>query len=80
MIISCSSGYIYDETGFDRQKLDYIMQLKNIRRGRVKEYTEKYPDAVYTSVDPTIDYNPPEAELDAGGSGSEAADHHEKYS
>ncbi|WP_319759364.1 NADP-specific glutamate dehydrogenase [Maridesulfovibrio sp.] len=55
---SDSSGYIYDEKGVDRDKLDYIMQLKNVRRGRVKEYAEKYSEAVYTPVDPDLDYNP----------------------
>ena len=34
------------------------MQLKNVRRGRVKEYAEKYSEAVYTPVDPDLDYNP----------------------
>ncbi len=55
---SDSSGYIYDEEGIDREKLAYIMELKNVRRGRVKEYAEKYPNAVYTAVDANIDYNP----------------------
>jgi glutamate dehydrogenase (NADP+) len=56
--LSDSSGYIYDETGIDSQKLAYIKMLKNVRRGRMKEYAEKYPDAVYTPVDPALDYNP----------------------
>lgn len=34
------------------------MMLKNVRRGRVSEYAEKYPEAVYTPVDPDLDYNP----------------------
>ncbi|MDD2388327.1 MAG: NADP-specific glutamate dehydrogenase [Desulfobacterales bacterium] len=55
---SDSSGYIYDETGIDREKLAYIMMLKNIKRGRVKEYAGKYPSAVFTPVDPALDYNP----------------------
>jgi glutamate dehydrogenase (NADP+) len=55
---SDSSGYIYDEEGVTREKLDYLMMLKNIRRGRVKEYTEKYPSAAYTQVDPDLGYNP----------------------
>jgi len=55
---SDSSGYIYDEEGIDREKLDYLMMLKNVRRGRVREYAEKYPNAVYTDVDPALDYNP----------------------
>ena len=55
---SDSSGVIYDEAGIDREKLAYIMTLKNVRRGRVKEYVTKYPDAVYTETDPSADHNP----------------------
>ncbi|BBO85234.1 glutamate dehydrogenase [Desulfosarcina ovata subsp. sediminis] len=55
---SDSSGYIYDETGIDRKKLAFLMNLKNVRRGRVKEYAEHYSDAVYTAVDPDQDHNP----------------------
>ncbi|MDX1740796.1 MAG: glutamate dehydrogenase, partial [Rhodothermales bacterium] len=55
---SDSSGYIYDEEGIDREKLDFIMDLKNVRRGRMKEYTEKYSSAVYTPVDQQADHNP----------------------
>ena len=39
---SDSDGYIYDPDGIDREKLDYIMELKNVERGRIKEYAEKY--------------------------------------
>lgn len=56
--LSDSSGYIYDEAGIDREKLDYVMELKNIRRGRIKEYREKYPGAVYTEADPAGESNP----------------------
>ncbi|MCK9274537.1 MAG: NADP-specific glutamate dehydrogenase [Syntrophales bacterium] len=56
--LSDSSGYIYDESGIDRGKLDYVMQLKNIERGRIKEYADKYPEAVYTPVDSSLNYNP----------------------
>jgi len=55
---SDSSGYVFDEAGVDREKLNYLMMLKNVRRGRVKEYCEKYTDAVYTPVDPAADHNP----------------------
>jgi glutamate dehydrogenase (NADP+) len=55
---SDSSGYIFDEAGVDREKLDHIMQIKNIRRGRVEEYTEKYPEAVYTPIKPDQEKNP----------------------
>ncbi len=56
--LSDSSGYIYDEEGIDREKLNFVMELKNVKRGRIKEYAEKYPNAVYTPVDPELDYNP----------------------
>jgi glutamate dehydrogenase (NADP+) len=56
--LSDSAGYIYDESGITSKKLTYIMKLKNIKRGRIKEYVEKYPEAVYTPVDPSLEYNP----------------------
>ncbi len=56
--LSDSSGYIYDEEGITREKLDFVMELKNQRRGRIKEYAEKYPNAVYTPADPSRGYNP----------------------
>jgi glutamate dehydrogenase (NADP+) len=56
--LSDSSGYIYDESGITREKLDYVIYLKNVERGRIKEYADKYPNAVYTPVDPSLDFNP----------------------
>jgi glutamate dehydrogenase (NADP+) len=56
--LSDSNGYIYDEEGIDREKLAYIMELKNVRRGRIKEYTDKYKNAVYTQIDSGADFNP----------------------
>jgi glutamate dehydrogenase (NADP+) len=56
--LSDSGGYIYDEEGIDREKLAFVMDLKNVRRGRIKEYVEKYPNAVYTPIDNNLDYNP----------------------
>ncbi len=56
--ISDSSGYIYDEKGIDEKKLNFVMMLKNARRGRIKDYADKFKDAVYTAVDPALDYNP----------------------
>ncbi|MFH1217439.1 MAG: NADP-specific glutamate dehydrogenase [Pseudomonadota bacterium] len=58
LTLSDSSGYIYDEKGIDREKLSFVKQLKNIRRGRIKEYADTYPEAVYTAVDPLLDHNP----------------------
>ncbi|NJY61303.1 NADP-specific glutamate dehydrogenase [Salinimicrobium sp. CDJ15-81-2] len=45
--MSDSSGYIYDESGIDAGKLDHIMEIKNVKRGRIKEYLDQYPDAKY---------------------------------
>lgn len=56
--LSDSNGYIYDEAGIDREKLKFAMELKNVRRGRIKEYSDKYKTAVYTPIDPKMDYNP----------------------
>jgi len=56
--LSDSGGYIYDEEGITREKLDFVMELKNIRRGRIKEYAEEFKGAVYTPHDPNMDYNP----------------------
>lgn len=56
--LSDSSGYIYDEKGIDHEKLAWVMKLKNVRRGRIKEYKDKYPDAVYTPLDLSLDHNP----------------------
>jgi glutamate dehydrogenase (NADP+) len=56
--LSDSSGYIFDEAGIDRKKLDFVMDLKNIRRGRIREYADKFPGSVYTAVDATTEDNP----------------------
>ncbi len=55
--LSDSSGYIYDEAGIDNEKLAFIMDLKNVRRGRIKEYADKY-NTPFTPIDPNADYNP----------------------
>lgn len=47
LTLSDSNGYIYDPEGIDRKKLDYVMELKNVERGRIKEYVEEYPGAMY---------------------------------
>ncbi len=56
--LSDSNGYIYDEEGIDTEKLKFVMDLKNVRRGRIKEYAQKYKNAVYTETDPSADHNP----------------------
>jgi glutamate dehydrogenase (NADP+) len=55
---SDSSGFVYDEAGFNQKKLAFIKELKNLRRGRIKEYVDEYPSAVYTPFDLTADHSP----------------------
>jgi len=45
--LSDSSGYILDKDGIDADKLAYVMDLKNVKRGRISEYVNKYPNAVF---------------------------------
>lgn len=56
--LSDSNGYIYDEGGINKEKLAFVMEMKNVRRGRIKEYTDKYKNAVYTALDPNAPFNP----------------------
>jgi glutamate dehydrogenase (NADP+) len=56
--VSDSGGYIYDPDGIDAKKLDYVMDLKNVRRGRIKEYADKFKGAQYMAIDPKMDFNP----------------------
>ena len=54
--LSASSGFIYDSEGIDRQKLAYVMDLKNNRRGRIKEYAKEY-GCEYTETEPEPNLN-----------------------
>ncbi len=56
--MSDSSGFIVDEDGIDADKLDFIKQLKNLKRGRIKEYVDQYPGAAFHAADPGQDHNP----------------------
>ena len=47
--LSDSNGFIYDPDGIDEEKLKYVFLLKNVQRGRIREYAEKYPSATYTA-------------------------------
>lgn len=51
LTMSDSSGYIHDPEGIDTDKLAYIMDLKNVKRGRIKEYLNAYPHAEYVAGD-----------------------------
>src|SRR6478609_4583143 len=56
--LSDSTGFIYDEQGIGRDKLMFVMDLKNNRRGRISEYADKFKGTVFTPVDPKLDHNP----------------------
>ncbi|MFH1221216.1 MAG: NADP-specific glutamate dehydrogenase [Candidatus Eisenbacteria bacterium] len=56
--LSDSSGYIYDPEGIDDKKLAFVMDLKNVRRGRIKDYVDQFKKATYTQIDAGLGYNP----------------------
>ena len=56
--LSDSNGYIYDEAGITKEKLAFVMELKNVRRGRMSEYAQNFRDVSYTEHDPALDHNP----------------------
>ncbi|MCS6973307.1 MAG: NADP-specific glutamate dehydrogenase [Cyclobacteriaceae bacterium] len=55
---SDSNGFIIDEAGITKDKLEFLKDLKNNRRGRIKEYAEKFKGVVYQEIDPKADHNP----------------------
>ena len=58
LTLSDSSGYIYDPEGIDINKLAFVKRLKNIKRGRIREYIDKYSETQYTEADTSLGYNP----------------------
>lgn len=57
LTLSDSDGYIYDEAGVDKDKLAFVMELKNHRRGRIKEYANQYRTATYVKADSSKGFN-----------------------
>src|SRR6202453_3509841 len=55
--LSDSDGVIYDSEGINREKLAFVMELKNNRRGRIKDYTDEFKSAVYNATDKKLDHN-----------------------
>jgi len=55
---SDSNGYVYDEDGFTIEKLNFLKDLKNVRRGRIKEYADRFKNVVYKEFDSAADHNP----------------------
>jgi glutamate dehydrogenase (NADP+) len=56
--MSDSNGVIFDPDGFDREKLAWMMELKNVRRGRIREYADQFKKAVFIPADVKLGYNP----------------------
>ena len=58
MTVSDSNGVICDPDGIDREKLAYIIELKNVRRGRIREYADKFKKAIFMPTELKSDHNP----------------------
>ena len=57
--LSDSTGFIYDKDGIDKKKLAYVMNLKNVKRGRISEYAEKYKGIEYYTYNQHKDLKSP---------------------
>jgi len=58
LTLSDSNGVIYDPDGIDREKLAWVMDLKNVRRGRICEYADNFKKAVFMPTDIKLEHNP----------------------
>src|SRR6266576_2575906 len=56
--VSDSNGVIYDPDGIDREKLAYVMELKNVKRGRIRDYADKFKKAIFMPTDIKLEHNP----------------------
>jgi glutamate dehydrogenase (NADP+) len=56
--VSDSNGVIYDPDGIDREKLAYVLELKNVRRGRIRDYSDRYKKAIFMPTDVKLEHNP----------------------
>ena len=55
--MSDSDGMIYDPEGIDRERLAWVMELKNVRRGRIRQYAEQFKRAIFRPADLKLDHN-----------------------
>jgi glutamate dehydrogenase (NADP+) len=55
--LSDSGGFVHDPAGIDAEKLAWVMELKNVRRGRIAEYAERFAGATFWPTDPRSDHN-----------------------
>jgi glutamate dehydrogenase (NADP+) len=58
LTVSDSNGVIYDPDGIDREKLAYILELKNVKRGRIRDYADHYKKAIFMPTDVKLEHNP----------------------
>jgi glutamate dehydrogenase (NADP+) len=58
LTVSDSNGVIYDPDGIDREKLAYILELKNVKRGRIRDYADRYKKAIFMPTDIKLEHNP----------------------
>jgi glutamate dehydrogenase (NADP+) len=56
--VSDSNGVIYDPDGIDREKLAYVLELKNVKRGRIRDYADRYKKAIFMPTDVKLEHNP----------------------
>jgi len=56
--VSDSNGVIYDPDGLDREKLAWVIELKNVKRGRIREYADKFKKAIFMPTDIKLEHNP----------------------
>src|SRR5712671_2765529 len=56
--LSDSDGVIYDPDGIDREKLAYVLELKNVKRGRIRDYSDRYKKAIFMPTDVKLEHNP----------------------
>ena len=59
-MVTCSdsSGFVHDPNGINAEKHAFLLRLKNLTRGRISEYADAFPGAVFTPVDTALDHNP----------------------
>ena len=58
LTVSDSNGVIYDPDGIDREKLAYVLELKNVKRGRIRDYSDRYKKAIFMPTDVKLEHNP----------------------
>jgi glutamate dehydrogenase (NADP+) len=58
LTVSDSNGVIYDPDGIDREKLAYVLELKNVRRGRIRDYADRFKKAIFMPTDVKLEHSP----------------------